>query len=325
MRCGCCACVGGGAVSLIPFGSVSLEKQLAEKSEVVHATHLVVELWVDNQVEVIVNLLNLCEVLVLHLASGFALSAVLPRVREQNLVDYNVMDVDFLFGQLDRQPFRLVHREELGDAHGHEGRLAGVLELLIHVLYLGLHGINPIEHTLLDFFRALLLLTILRSLVHHGLNLVEHASKFIFKLDEFDQAFLENVGEIEQSQGMTGRRCVENDQREIILVERFHDFAETSSFIDTWHRCHQVFHEPHRLLSCLLVLSLGHTSLAKHSLEKTASGTTLIGGRVDFHGEKILEIFDCSRLVSELLIESIGQIVCGVRRNYQNLKNAIFS
>ena len=48
--------------------------------------------------EIVVNLLYLCEVLVLHSASSFAFSVVLGGIREQDLVDYNVMDVDFLFG-----------------------------------------------------------------------------------------------------------------------------------------------------------------------------------------------------------------------------------
>jgi len=52
-------------------------------------------------VEVVVNLLNLCEVFVLHAASGFAFRAVLAGVREEDLVNYDVVDVDVLLGQLD--------------------------------------------------------------------------------------------------------------------------------------------------------------------------------------------------------------------------------
>ena len=48
--------------------------------------------------EIVVNLLYLCEVLVLHSASSLAFSAVLGGIREQDLVDYNVMDVNLLLG-----------------------------------------------------------------------------------------------------------------------------------------------------------------------------------------------------------------------------------
>lgn len=154
-------------------------------SQVVHATHFIVQLRVDHQVEVIVNLLNLCEVLVLHSTSSLALGAVLARVGKKYLVDYNVMDVNLLFGKLDRQAFSFVHGEELGDANGHECCLTGVFELLIHILNLGLHGVNTIEHTLLDFFWTLRLSTV-SARVHHGLHLVEHATEFVFKFDQFD-------------------------------------------------------------------------------------------------------------------------------------------
>ena len=120
--------------------------------EVVHTSYLVIQLWVNRKMEVIVNLLNLCEVLVLHSATSYALGTVLGGVWEQNLVDYNVVDVNLLLGQLNSKSFRLVHREELGDANGNEGCLFGIFELLVDFLNLCLHAIDSIEHALLHFF-----------------------------------------------------------------------------------------------------------------------------------------------------------------------------
>ena len=39
---------------------------------------------------------------------------------EQELVDDDVMRVDLVLGELLHQPFRLVQREELGDAHANK-------------------------------------------------------------------------------------------------------------------------------------------------------------------------------------------------------------
>ena len=65
--------------------------------------------------------------------------------------------------------------------------------------------------------------------------------------------------------------CVENDQGEVVLVERLNNFAEASGLVNTRNRCHQVLHETHRLLSRLIVLALGHAGLAEKTLEEAAA------------------------------------------------------
>ena len=92
--------------------------------------------------EVIVDLLDLCEVFVLHSATSFALGTVLIGVWEQDLVDYYVMNINFVLGELNRQSFCLVHREELGDADGDKRCLVSIFELLIYILNLSLHGVD---------------------------------------------------------------------------------------------------------------------------------------------------------------------------------------
>ena len=92
--------------------------------------------------EIVVNLLYLCEVLVLHSASSLAFSAVLGGIREQDLVDYYVVNINFVLGELNRQSFCLVHREELGDADGDKRCLICIFELLVNILNLCLHGVD---------------------------------------------------------------------------------------------------------------------------------------------------------------------------------------
>ena len=88
-----------------------------------NASDFVVKLRVNNQMEVIVNLLNLCQILVLHFASCHTLFAALVRIGEENLIYDYVVNVDFLFSQLYRKSLRLVHGEELGDTNGHKSSL----------------------------------------------------------------------------------------------------------------------------------------------------------------------------------------------------------
>ena len=92
--------------------------------------------------EVIVDFLDLCEVFVLHPATSLALCAVLTGVWEQDLIDYYVMNINFVLGELDGQPLCLVHGEELGNADGYESSLISIFKLLIYILNLRLHGVD---------------------------------------------------------------------------------------------------------------------------------------------------------------------------------------
>ena len=92
--------------------------------------------------EVIVDLLDLCEVFVLHSATSLALGTVLIGVWEQDLVDYYVMNINFVLSKLNGQSFCLVHGEELGNTDGYESRLISIFKLLINILDLSLHGVD---------------------------------------------------------------------------------------------------------------------------------------------------------------------------------------
>ena len=266
--------------------------------------------------EVVVDLLNLRQVLVLHASASLALGAVLAGVREQDLVDDDVVDVDLLLGQLDGESLRLVHGEELGNAHGDEGGLFGILKLLVHLLDLCLHAVDAVEKALLDVVGLVALL------VHHGLHLGKHAPEFVLELDELDKALLEDVGEVEQAQRMPSGRRVEDDQVEVVFVERLDHLAKGGRLVDAGHARHEVLHEAHGLLRGLLVLALRHARLSEQSLEEVAALAALVGRRVHLHGEEVLEVLDLRRLVGELLVEGVAQVVRRVRRDDEYLRGS---
>ena len=117
---------------------------------------------------------------------------------------------------------------------------------------------------------------------------------------------------------MTRWRRVENDQREVVLIERLYDLAEACGFVNSWHGCHEILHETHGVRRGLLILALRHAGLPEKALEHAA--TSLIGRWVDLHSEKIAEVLDSRRFPSEFLIESIGQVVSRISRDNQDLR-----
>lgn len=86
---------------MLPFRRVPLEEKLPEGLEALDATHLVVELGVGGDVEVVEDFPYLGQVLVLHLSPSSALLARRAWVGEQDLVDDDVADIDVLLGELD--------------------------------------------------------------------------------------------------------------------------------------------------------------------------------------------------------------------------------
>ena len=84
---------------------VALEEQLPILSETVKASDLFVKLRIDNQMEVIVNLLQLSDVFILHLSACSALSARMVCLREANLIDNDVMNVDLKLCKFNSKSF----------------------------------------------------------------------------------------------------------------------------------------------------------------------------------------------------------------------------
>jgi len=294
---------------LLPFGSVTLEQKISKVLKVVNASDLVVKLGVDDQMEVVIDFLDLSKVFVLHLASCFAFGAVLGGVREKNLVDDDVMDIDLLLGKFNSKSLGLVHRQELGNANRHESSLVCVLELVVNFLNFSFHSVHRVEELLLDVFRVGT-----ASSSHHSLHLAEHAAEFVLQLDQLEQSLLEDGREVEQTQGVASGRSVKNNQVKVVFVQRLQHFAEGSSLINSGNRLHDVLHERHAAFSILTTCS------AEQVGEHVATLATLVSCRVNLHREEVIEVFDCSRLAGELLVEGIGQVMGRVCRDQKHLQ-----
>lgn len=103
--------------------------------------------------EVLVQLQNLVQVLLLHLRPCLAHPALI--IREQDLIDDDVVDVDIELGQLLDQTLCFIHRQELGDADCNEGGLGRVLHVLVyglrvlpHLLHLAEDGVQSVVQLL---------------------------------------------------------------------------------------------------------------------------------------------------------------------------------
>jgi len=120
---------------------ISFEKKFPELSQSVQASHLLVELGVHDQMEVVVDLVKLCDVFVLHLPSCEALSAWRCSLWEAHLVDYDVVDIDFEFRKLYSEALCLVQTQELRDAHSDESCLFWVFELVVDLDNLLFHHV----------------------------------------------------------------------------------------------------------------------------------------------------------------------------------------
>ena len=140
--------------------------------------------------EVIKHLLNLTNVLLLHLSPGDALFAIRSRIWEQDLINDNVSYIDILLGELDRKSLCLIHTEELWNADCHESCPLWVLELPVDLLSLLLHAVESLKEFLVDSVRvhAWLSLTL-----HHSVHGAKHATELFFQFNQLYDGLLEDV------------------------------------------------------------------------------------------------------------------------------------
>lgn len=89
---------------------VAFEEELSVLSELVEAPHFFVELWVDDQVEVIIDLLKLCYVFVLHLPPSCALTAWVLSLGKAYLINDDIVDIDLKLGKLNSESLSLIQR-----------------------------------------------------------------------------------------------------------------------------------------------------------------------------------------------------------------------
>ena len=128
-----------------PFRFVSLEEHSSKHFKIINSANLIVKHGIDRQMKIIINLSNLGKVLVLHPAPCFAFATILRWIWEDDLINHNVVNIDFLFRKFNCQSFRLVHAQEFWNAYCNESCLFCIFKLLVDFLYLCLHSIYSIE------------------------------------------------------------------------------------------------------------------------------------------------------------------------------------
>lgn len=114
---------------------VGAHQVLGEPGDLLDASHLALEQRQLHHVHIVIEILDLRQILRLDLRAGRAHRAVTVATataafRIEQLVDDDVVHVDALHVELLHEALGLVQAQELGDAHAHERRLVGVLELV---------------------------------------------------------------------------------------------------------------------------------------------------------------------------------------------------
>jgi hypothetical protein len=123
-------------------------------------------------------------------------------LREQQLVDHDIMRVDLISRQLLHQPLRLIQAQELRDTHTHERCLLRILELRVHLRDHRPHALELGKHVVCA--RA-------HPAAHHGGHLVDHGSDAAAEGGELAESLFEHGGEGEEAEGVSCRGGVEDD------------------------------------------------------------------------------------------------------------------
>ena len=283
-----------------------------------------------DHIELIIKLLNLLQILLLHLPPRIALLTIIALLGKQQLVDDNGMRIDLIRRQLLDHPLRLIQRQELGNANADKGRHIRILELRIH-----LPDRLPQRFHLLQ---QLVQILPTRQSTPRPNDRVEHRSKLRRQLRELRERLLKHSRELEEAQRMPRRRRIEDDDLVGQRLDLFKHFGKRHGLIhpgylqdalalakkkkklptsplhqhiivqeanhrseENTHTKSQILHHPphppcrrHRLLRALpaLLQQILNTAI-----------------RIDFHGTEISVAFDEAGLLAELLAEGVGQVV----------------
>jgi len=153
-------------------------------------------------VEILIQIIDLVQVLFLHLVTDLALLTVGVLLGEQELVDHNVVGVDVVGSQLLNHTLRLVQGQELGDAHTDERGLVGILELVVDFCNDLTHALQLAKHILGVALHA-----------HHSRHLLHHGSKTSAQLGHLGKSLLQDTGERQEAKRVSSRRSVKDNDR----------------------------------------------------------------------------------------------------------------
>lgn len=124
-----------------------LQQHLTKPLQLLHASHFLILQRHYHHMKVLIKLQYLVEVLLLHFGTCIAHPAVI--IREEDLVDDNVVDIDVELGQLLNETLSFIHGEEFRNADCDKGSLGRVLHVFVyslwvlpHLLHLAKDGIQ---------------------------------------------------------------------------------------------------------------------------------------------------------------------------------------
>lgn len=213
--------------------SLVLQEEGAEMLQVLSPSNFFFLQRHDHDMEVLIELNDLVEVLFLHLGPGCAhLASVLGK---EDLVYYDVVDVDVELGQLLDQPLGLVHGQELGDAHCDKSSPCGVLHLLVDDPRRLLHALHLPE----DFVQGGCQL-LLRS--EQRPHVLHYSSKLLLQSQKLPQSLLQDAGEVQESQSVSCGSSVEHHYLKVhffyrakeVTAEVLDELVEGHRLVDAW-------------------------------------------------------------------------------------------
>lgn len=263
-------------------------EHVTELEEGVLGAHFLIEQGHLHDREAIVQQVDLVEVLLLHLGTCAALTALGALVREEHLVDDDVAHVDAVRAQLLHETLSLEKGQEFRDADAHEGGELGVLEVLLDSADVDLHLLKLLEDVLVV------------TATHHRGHALHHAAELVLDGVELGEGLLEHGGEGEETEGVASGGGVEDDARVREILHLLHQLSETHSFIDTGDRRDDIIEE---------------TLLIRQALE----GLALVEVGLDLHRVQVVKTGNKGRARGELLSESIRNVVRGISRDQENL------
>mmetsp|Transcript_11869 Transcript_11869/g.32786 ORF Transcript_11869/g.32786 Transcript_11869/m.32786 type:complete len:204 (+) Transcript_11869:619-1230(+) len=201
--------------------------------------------------KVLVKILVLADVFLLHLDPGMeqarGLAAVLTK---QHLVDHDVVGIDLVLGEILNQPFRLVKRKKLWNAHAHKRREIGIAELLLDSVN------HPSEF--LDLGKEPVLLVTAAS--HEHAERTHQITQYPICPGKLVQRLVEDLRQLQQPQRVPRRRGVEHHDGIIHLLHLLHDLAEAHGLIYSRYRARHVVQKIQALAHPKRVSSGGRTS-----------------------------------------------------------------
>lgn len=223
--------------------------------------------------------------------------------RKEHLIDDNVVTVNAVFGELLHQTFRLVNGKEFGNTDADKGGARRVLKGHIDLLNNGARLFQLTQELVLGRRR------IGATTTHERRRLSEETTKAVFELPDLDKGLFENGGKGEQANGVSGGGGVKDDDVKVEGVDLFHEFGKGKGLVNAGNGVLQVIEHGGE----------GITLAGVHvGVDNVGTADILLRG-INFHGRQICKAIDGGRLATDLLTKGVGEIVCRIRADQEDL------